>query len=77
MEVDCSGADGRGRGSRGGMASEEKKKSREIFLMEGGDGCGRKKMNGFFTWVPFIDSGYGSIHCNLLTPFQIINGFDG
>ena len=58
------------------MASEEKKKSRD-FLMEGGDGCGRKKMNGFFTWVPFIDSGYGSIHCNLLTPFQIINRFDG
>jgi len=45
VEGDCSGANGRGGWSRGGVASEEEKKSRGIFLMEGGNGCGRKKMN--------------------------------
>jgi len=45
VEGDCSGANGRGGGSRGGVASEEEKKESRNFFMEGDNGCGKKKMN--------------------------------
>jgi len=49
VEGDCSGADGRGRGSQGGMASEEKKRVARFF--DGRRGWVREKKDEWFFHV--------------------------
>ena len=43
VDGDCSGANGRGGGSRGGVASEEEEKSRGIFRWKEGMGAGERR----------------------------------